>query len=758
MDVASIALAALSEFPSTPIIIFDADARCVAVFGERRRDVESLFGKREAILGRPAEEYMGAQAAGFRQRLASVLASGESASTRSSATVKNGDLVLELTMWPLAGMPLVACQLRNVSEVEQLRRERDASESRVQAVFEHNAQFVCELAADGTITYIGSRAREIGVDPASLLGNNMRDIAQFLPGLHRDDAPLVTASLTRFIESPGNWSPYIARMLDRNGGWRTFESSGGWYPGPDGERRGLLVFRESLAPTVPANTPRLSQRLIESVAPRPIDAVLELAPDGTIARVVRLPADWAGHGEDLVGREVFSFLHPEEQDQARSSFALVLAGTLGMGRHPSILRWRDVQAGWHWFEVRAVAYQTGSAENRVLEIARELTPLELAARLHPEENRGLLQRDNLALLASGVAHDFNNLLSISLGVGDLIAQQLPGDSPLRPYLDEIVTASRQAADLSRQLLAAAGKAAAAPLLPVDLNQVLRSQESLLRTGLPKSVQLEFALTDGPLWVDADASQIREVVLNLVVNAGEAIGERRGTVRVATGRVQDLDPPDKQTPGDWALLEVTDDGPGLDEATRRQIFEPRFTTKPTGHGLGLAVVGNVVRRHGGRIHVTSAAERGTTFRIEIPLLPERAVQAEREFASKLADPRHEDLGVLIVDDDDRVRRLCAAMLGVAKFRVFDAPDATTALSLIEREPAIACAVVDLVLPDGDGLALIEALRQKRPGLRVVLCSGAVHRIPKGRADLVVLEKPFRYGQLIESVWRALEASS
>jgi signal transduction histidine kinase/CheY-like chemotaxis protein len=754
VDLASIALAALSEFPSAPIVVFDAEARCVAVFGKRDPSAEAIFGEREAIIGRPAEEYMGADAAGFRRTLTSVLASGESASIRSRAALPNGNFVVELTLWPLAGMPLVACQLRNVSEVDRLRQEFDATESRMRAWFEHTAQFVCELAADGTITYVGSRAREFAVEPESLIGSNMRDVARLFPGLCADDASLVTDSLTRFIESPSDWLPHVARARDRDGRMRSFETSGGWYPGPGGERRGLLVFRESLALAEPANAPRFRQ----SVAPRPIDAVLELAADGTIARVVRLPTDWAGHGEDLVGRDVFSFLHPEEQEQARSTFALVLAGSLGLGRQPSILRWRDAQAGWHWFEARAVAYETGSAETRVLEIARELTPLERSARLHPEENGGLLQRDNLALLAGGVAHDFNNLLSISLGVGDLMAQQLPSDSPLRPYLDEIIMASRQAADLSRQLLAAAGKAAAAPLLPVDLNQVLRSQESLLRTGVPKSVQLELALAGEPLWINADGPQIREVVLNLVVNAGEAIGERRGMIRVATGRIRDLDPPDKQPPSDWALLEVTDDGPGINEATRRQIFEPRFTTKPAGHGLGLAVVGNVVRRHGGRIHVTSADQQGTTFRIEIPLLPERAVQAEREFASKLANPRHEDVGVLIVDDDDRVRRLCAAMLGVAKFRVFEAPDAETARALLEREPEIACAVVDLVLPDGDGLTLIDALRHKRPGLRVVLCSGAVHRIPSNRADLVVLEKPFRYGQLIESVWRALEASS
>lgn len=755
MDLGSIALAALSEFPSHPVVVFDAEARCVTVFGKPNPRAESIFGEREAIVGRPAEEYMGVEAARFRLMLTSVLASGESASLRSQVALPEGEFVLELTLWPLAGMPLVACLLRNVSEVDQLRRERDASEARARAIFEHTAPFVCELSADGTIVYVGSRARELAVEPASLLGGNIRDVARLLAGLHPDDAPLVTASLQQFVDSPSDWSPYVARMLDRDGGWRTFESSGGWYLGPDGQRRGLLVVQESRPSAELAAGAPAPQRARASLATESIYVALELSSAGRIASSTELPPGWAGHAENLVGRDVFSFLHPDDRERARYSLERAAAG---LGHEPGTFRWRDAESGWRWFEGRAVSLGASSGDARLIATAHEISRESALERARPEETGEVLQRDNLVLLAGGVAHDFNNLLAISLGVGDLLAQQLPSDSPLRPYLEQIITASRQAADLSRQLLAACGKAVAVPLSPVDLNEILRTQESLLRTGVPKRVHFELSLADGALWIDADATQLREVVLNLVVNAGEALGEKRGTIRVATGRLQDLDPPNKEPPGDWAVIEVSDDGPGLDEETRRQIFEPRFSTKPSGHGLGLAVVGNIVRRHAGRIHVASGAETGTTFRIEIPSLPERAVQAEREFVSKLAHPRHEDVGVLVVDDDHGVRRLCAAMLGVAKFRVFEASDAETALSLLEREPEIACAVVELVMPDGDGLALIDALRQKRPDIRVVLCSGAVDRIPADRPDLVVLEKPFRYGQLIEAVWRVLEADS
>jgi CheY-like chemotaxis protein len=322
-------------------------------------------------------------------------------------------------------------------------------------------------------------------------------------------------------------------------------------------------------------------------------------------------------------------------------------------------------------------------------------------------------------------------------------------------LHEVVTASRHAADLARQLLAVTGRPAG-KFLSIDANAVIGSVDALLRTAVPKSVRVELEPCEGALWIDGDATQVRQLLLNLVTNAGEAIGPRPGTIRIATGRFRDLDPPGKHEPTDWAVIEVRDDGPGIDEETRRHIFEPTFTTKATGHGLGLAVVHSVVRRHGGRISATSAPGSGTVFRIELPLVTEQVVAAEREFEARVTAAHESEGGVvMIVDDDAAVRRVGAAMLGLANFVVLEAPDAEAARRLLASEPNLACAVVDLVMPDADGIALIDELRALRPGLKVVICSGAVNRIPTGRDDVVVLEKPFRYAQLIEAVWRCIE---
>ncbi len=219
-----------------------------------------------------------------------------------------------------------------------------------------------------------------------------------------------------------------------------------------------------------------------------------------------------------------------------------------------------------------------------------------------------------------MAHDFNNLLTVSLGITDLIADQLPDDSPVRAQISQVISASRQAADLARQLLSVTG-AGSRPHAPCDLNALIGGIEGLLRSALPPSVALDWRPCADAPWTEADQTQLRQVVLNLVKNAGEAIGPRSGRIAVATQRAQDA------AGQRVAVVEVSDTGPGMDAATRARIFDPTFTTKLTGHGLGLAVVRSVVARHHGRISVESEPAAGTTFRIELPLLSDAAAAAE-----------------------------------------------------------------------------------------------------------------------------------
>jgi two-component system cell cycle sensor histidine kinase/response regulator CckA len=198
---------------------------------------------------------------------------------------------------------------------------------------------------------------------------------------------------------------------------------------------------------------------------------------------------------------------------------------------------------------------------------------------------------------------------------------------------------------------------------------------------------------------------------------------------------------------------------MSEATQARIFEPAFTTKSFGHGLGLAVVRGVIARHHGKIEVRSAPGAGTTFRIELPLLRSEVALAEVRTRETFGSSVRRDGGtLLIVDDNAAVRRTSAALLNVAGFDVLEAENGAAARDIVASGRWIDAAVVDLLMPDADGLALIEELRATRPGLKAVVCSAALDRLPRERPDLVVLEKPFRYAQLIEAVRRCIDGSA
>ncbi len=612
-----------------------------------------------------------------------------------------------------------------------------------------------EVDTAGMITYLGPRADEIDPAPQLLLGVDLRSLITERT-IHQDDLAQSHAQLARFLDQRESVS-YRARVRLLTGAWREFDCNAAWYVSEAGEPRGVLLSRELPEDRRAALGGPIRARALQSLAGSLVDAVVETTRDGTIVGATPLPDSWVGAGESLAGRSIFEFLHPEEFERARGG---MLRANQSLALAPGMIRWRAAAGGWRNLEIRSVSYAQEDDETRIVSVARDVTDVQRVSTPRdelalPEHEPSSLDQSNLAVLAGGVAHDFNNLLTVSIGVTDLIAQHLPADSPAHPYLNEVVTAGRHAADLARQLLAVTGRPAG-PFASIDANAVIASVQALLSTGVPKSVRVEFEPCEGALFIDGDATQIRQLLLNLVTNAGEAIGARPGKIRIATGRFRNPEAAGRTEPADFAVIEVRDDGPGVDEETRRRIFEPAFTTKATGHGLGLAVVQSVVRRHGGRISVTSAPTTGTLFRIELPLVTEQVAAAEREFDARLSAAHESEGGtVMIVDDDAAVRRVGAAMLGLANFVVLEAPDADSARRLLAAEPNLACAVVDLVMPDADGIALIDELRALRPGLKVVICSGAVNRIPTGRDDVVVLEKPFRYAQLIEAVWRCIE---
>jgi two-component system cell cycle sensor histidine kinase/response regulator CckA len=365
----------------------------------------------------------------------------------------------------------------------------------------------------------------------------------------------------------------------------------------------------------------------------------------------------------------------------------------------------------------------------ILGVSRDITERRRAEEARLSIERQLLNAqklDSLGILAGGVAHDFSNILTAILGNADLAQMELPGDSPARECMDDITSAARRAAELCRQMLAYSGKGRFV-VEPVDVSQLVGAMTSLLEVSIPKKAALHCRLPEGLPSIEADATQVRQVVLNLAVNAAEAIGVLPGTVSVETGEMHcdaayltDGVPSGAGTPGRYVFLEVRDTGCGIETANLPRIFDPFFTTKFTGRGLGLPAVLGIVRGHHGAIKVTTAPGQGTTVRVLFP-----AFEREERADSPAQDPSlwRGSGTVLVVDDEEGVRKLAKAMLERLGFTVRLASDGMEAVEIFGANPAdISCVLLDLTMPRMGGAETFRALRALAPEIRVILSSG------------------------------------
>ena len=375
--------------------------------------------------------------------------------------------------------------------------------------------------------------------------------------------------------------------------------------------------------------------------------------------------------------------------------------------------------------------------------------------------------ESLGVLSGGIAHDFNNLLVGILGNAGLALQDLPDDSPVGETLREIETAALRAADLTRQLLAYAGKGQFF-IGPLNLSILVEEMANLLATAVAKNARLDFRFPEALPTIDADATQLRQVVMNLITNASEAIGTASGTIGVRTGVMEadrgyltDAHLGSGLRAGPYAYIEVQDDGHGMHPATQARIFDPFFTTKFTGRGLGLAAVLGIVRAHRGAIRVTSAPGRGTTIRALFPT-GEAPPGIGESLVPDPATPAVEERGgtILVVDDEETVRVVARRILQARGLTVRLAGGGVEALHILREDPsAIDLVLLDLTMPDMSGAMTMQELLRIRPDLKVVLSSGyaqeeAVPTVDVTAAATAFIQKPYRPADLIATILRAL----
>ena len=450
---------------------------------------------------------------------------------------------------------------------------------------------------------------------------------------------------------------------------------------------------------------------------------------------------------ELLGRSIWTVFPALEHTPAADQLRRVRAG-----EGPVHFDFHDEPRD-RWFEIDAMV-----VGERLAVYWRD----ETAARRVEMQLRTAQKMEAVGLLAGGVAHDFNNLLTAIKGFASLLQMTIPASDESHEFVDEIGKAADRAAALTAQLLAFSRRQLLRPER-IDLNARVRDVERMLGLLVSEGGELRLELDPALGLVHADPGQVEQLILNLAVNARDAIASRGGgriTIATSNATLHDefagwrVAP----APGQYVRLDVSDNGVGMDPATQARIFDPFFTTKAPGlgTGLGLATVYGIVKQSNGYVWVQSSPGEGSTFTVYLP----RAFEPESLRESDVVGGRAGDDVVLLVEDEDGVRRVARRALELHGFRVIEASDGAQAVALARANPSVGLLLTDVMMPGSFGPAVADAVHEVVPGLPVLYMSG--HADDMARGGLVdpsvpFLAKPFTPGRLAEKVREVLDAT-
>ena len=428
--------------------------------------------------------------------------------------------------------------------------------------------------------------------------------------------------------------------------------------------------------------------------------------------------------DEMLGRSMYDFMSAEARQIAEKNLARRARGIAE--QHDFCFTHKDGSEVWTILSTSPLRDEQGNYMG-ALAMATDVTQRR-ALELKVQHAQKL---ESLGVLAGGIAHDFNNLLVGILANSSYALRKLPSADPkLRSSIEDVQTAAVRAAELTKQMLAYSGRGPVS-MQPLDLNELVEEIAQLLATVVSKRARVEFSLAAELPRVRADAAQLRQIVMNLMTNASDALGEQNGVIAIATGVVQAdraylesayLD--EQLDEGRYVYIEVRDSGMGMDLSTRERIFDPFFTTKFTGRGLGLAAVLGILRGHRGAVKVDSAPGRGTTFRVLLPC-PELPDETDDE-TDELSAPAEMWRGsgtVLVADDEELVRKVATRVLEAAGFDILPARDGNEAVALFSQHAdRIAAVVLDMTMPGMSGDEVLRHIRERRPNVLILLSSG------------------------------------
>ena len=626
-----------------------------------------------------------------------------------------------------------------------------AGEEQFRSLIENTSDIISVLDVDGVIRYLSpSIERVLGFRPAELVGTSGFD------WFHPDDLPRARRAFAQALRQPGACWPIEQRFRHKDGSWRVLETIANNQLG-DPAIRGIIVSGHDIT-----DRKRTEEELVSSqeryreLFENANDFIFTHDLAGTLTSINKAGEALTGCTRDeALGMNIAALIAPEYRSLWREMLDRKIGGEAKTTYDLEIISKSGVRVS---LEVSSRLIFHMGKPVAVQGIARDVTE-----RRRLEQH--LLQSQKMEAigrLAGGVAHDFNNLLTVITGYSQWMLDELPSGSQLCESASEILLAANRAAALTNQLLSFCRNQVIQPIL-VDLNTLVALLDQMLRRVIGEDIKLVTTTSPDLGLVRADPVQIEQVILNLAVNARDAMPDG-GRLIIETANV-DINEEDARTrldcaPGSYVMLAVTDFGCGIDDRIKAHIFEPFFTTKEKGKGtgLGLSTVYGIVKQGGGHIHVESQAGEGAVFRIYYPrvsgsilpnALPKRDIQSGGMET------------ILLVEDEAAVRRVVGDMLLRLGYTILDAPDGRTAQKFVlEYEKPIQLLLTDVVMPEVSGRELARRLRTVRRDLKVLFMSGYADDaiIRQGVLDpgAAYLQKPFTPDALAGKIRELLDA--
>ena len=611
---------------------------------------------------------------------------------------------------------------RSRAESEVARREQCEAEERdekrgYEVTLESIGDGVIAIDSDGRITFINKKAAEqTEWEADDAIGRQLEEV--FLIRNEQTNTPMENPAIRAMRESRRVELSNNQVLLTRTGKRVPIGDSGAPIRDSGGRMSGAVqIFRD------------VSEQRARDANLRQLKRMIDLSQDAIIvADQDRRIVSWNLGAKEMYGwdaaeargKAIHVLLHTPPADVEKKEQGL---------KHDGMWEGELTYVHKDGREIRCESRQVllpdakGNIEG-LLEINRDITE---RGRIE-EKLRERAKLESLGVLAGGIAHDFNNLLTGVLGNASLLLDDAPEGSRNHLFAKGICESAERAAKLAQQMLAYSGRGRFV-IESLNLSETIRQSTGLIQSVVPKNVTLIFDLADDLPPVEADASQLQQLVLNLAVNGAEAIGEKRGRVTIAT-RTQAVDEAYRRTllmdehvqAGLYVVLEVSDTGCGMDEETQARIFDPFFTTKFVGRGLGLAAVQGIVRGHKGALKVDSRAGEGTTLRVFLPAGGEAAA-AHAPCVTEPRDTTAETETILVIDDEEIVRSTADSALRRLGYNVITAADGARGVELLRKQgQSIRLVLLDLSMPEVSGEETMREIRKIRPDVPVVLSSG------------------------------------